>query len=142
MCTAQRVISSSRSSAYSTTVRKTMSYSATTPFISGHPSATRNMRYFSATAATSTASVCPLPCTPEPILIDCGSPDFRGFFFSLPFPVMPLTVTLTIRFWSTFVPLGVLAIFAGFRYTYGVLGRKRKSRFDCGACKYKSGRSP
>ncbi len=31
---------------------------------------------------------------------------------------MPLTVTLTIRFWSTFVPLGVLAIFAGFRHAH------------------------
>lgn len=86
MCTARKAISSSRSSAYSTAVKKTMSYSVTTPFISGRQSATRNTRYFSATAVTSTASACPLPCTPEPISTDCGSPDFRGFLFlsSLP----------------------------------------------------------
>ena len=36
-------------------------------FYKRRQSATRNMRYYSATAATSTASVCPLPCTPEPI---------------------------------------------------------------------------
>ena len=50
------------------------------------PKRDKEYEIFSATAATSTASACPLPCTPEPISTESESSDFRGFLFlsSLP----------------------------------------------------------
>ena len=65
---------------YRTNARRITSCSATTPFISGRQSATKNMRYSSATGVTSTESVCPLPCTQERISTDRKSPEIFGAF--------------------------------------------------------------